>query len=227
MATIVATLGFRLPSGTLGDIATLMFGAASVAMFVLSFLVAIAAIFGWQGLRRAIDEKVAMAVKEVRVDVQQEIHARVYAGLALILGRICRTERSLSIERADLLDAAILNCRRSIKSFQELSALDEESYNIVRNNLAFYLALRGQPADSQYALGLGADLQEWALSYENHDATLTLCLATLRFSEDADQRTSALKTLEQIRDDPGASEHEKKEAEKILASFPDQAKLGM
>jgi len=225
VAVIVATLGFRLPSGDLGDVATLMFGAASVAMFVLSFLVAVAAIFGWQSLRRAIDEKVATAVKEVRVDVQHEINARVHSGLALILGRICRTERSLDVQRKDLLEAAIIHSRRSIKYYQELKGVDEDRFNVVRNNLAFYLALRGQLADGQYALGLTKELQEWALAYENYDATLTICLTTLRFAETASQREAARRILRQIRDDPGASEHEKKEAEKILASSSEQDQL--
>lgn len=226
-AVIVGSLGFTLPSGSLGDVTGLLFGAASVAMFVLSFLVAIVAIFGWQELRRTVVERVAEEARAGQEDIEHQINSRVHAGLALILGRTCREERGLEVKRGDLVDAAIKHCRLSIAEFRKTKRMSEERFAVVRNNLAFYLAIRGAAADASYALQLADELGEWAANYEGHEGSLTLCLVALRYSTEGAKREDVRKVLRQIRDDPAASQHEKKEAEEILASFPEQTELEM
>lgn len=226
-AAIVAILGFRLPQGDLGDVTALLFGAASVAMFVLSFLVAVAAIFGWQELRRTLVDRVAEEMRAAREEMDLEIEARVYAGLSLIVGRLCRDERSLKVNRHDLIDAAILFCRRSVNAFKKMRNPEIERYAVVRNNLAFYLALRGSTADAGYALELVDELEEWAPAYEDRSGTLTVCLVALQYAADRGRRETARKVLSEIKADPRSSQHEKKEAEEILASFPEQPELEM
>src|SRR6185295_8484163 len=81
-AACAIALGTRRPSlPDVGTLAALLFGAASIALFLFSFLAAILAIFGWQAIKDHIREKVDSDM-EVRIkELENKLEGRIASGL--------------------------------------------------------------------------------------------------------------------------------------------------
>lgn len=216
VASFRLTLNADLPSIETGDLLTLLFGAASVALFAISFIVALLAVVGWQGVNDLIRERTTAAIKEESDRAYQELTGRLYSGLGLVFGRVARPTDQLRASRPDLLEVAIDFSR---DAFNSLDRLDSDYKTAALNNLIFYLAVRNRQEDAQFALHGANELRESAVRHERRAYTLTYCRVALEFSEDPSLQERIRRMLREIRDDLSSSQVEREEADLYLREF--------
>ncbi len=127
--------------------------AAALSLFILAFLVSILALFGWRELNHRIEATVQAQLK----DAFREYQGWVRLETGLFYGRICRTihKDRIKIERQDLLELAIANTQKAFDRLQ-----DKPAKWVAMNNLAFYMALDGDPSHGPTARDLAEQLLE-------------------------------------------------------------------
>lgn len=195
------------------ELPSLLFGASSLALFGFSFMVAVAAIFGWRRLENYIDRRVQEEVQKHEARTEKEMTGRIYSGMGFTLGRLSRRLDCLTPERSDLLDAAIFRTGQGLEKLEEIESSHAETS---RNNLTFYLSLRGCTKDARQALSQRDEMLREGRHSLNTNRHLTYCLATLRYSRDAAERTEALEIVREIAASDHVTPAEKAEARLYL-----------
>jgi hypothetical protein len=158
------------------DWLTTLLALASLLLVTLSLVVGLAAVFGWSTILKHIttnvdtrstelqeklstwqlewEKKIDASLKEAEKSsnrTHRELNGRIRNATALIFGRLCRKEDDfLGYERReDLLDKAIQFARDACDELSDVSS--EHRWSAI-NNLAYYLALKGDPTYAQEAL---------------------------------------------------------------------------
>jgi hypothetical protein len=214
VAAIRLTLGVTVPSGGIGDLASILFGASSLALFLLSFLVAFMSLIGWSAIKEEIRRRVKQEVSRSSESISLEAYGQLHSGLGLIFGRLCRAPGKIEKEREDFLDFAIFHVRRSVGLFAEIHG---RPYWAAKNNLAFYLALKGDWHDKEVALQLAQELRAEHFRVRRIDFLLTYCRVVTEFEDDEAQLRWVNHALLSLGDDPGAGPDQKEEARLCLA----------
>src|SRR5436305_3213176 len=78
--------GTKTPS--LADQATILFAAASIALFILSTMLAIVAVIGWQTIKDNIRQQVEIAMQGKTAVLEKELRGRVIALFGHTLGML-------------------------------------------------------------------------------------------------------------------------------------------
>lgn len=157
------------PGGTFLGSVSLLLTVATVTLTFASFLVALLAILGWQGIRTRVDAEVARAMKQEReYDLAQ---GRFNQGITF--GVITQY---LTRMRPDLgeVESRTFFLEDSISFFEEaLGGLrDEELEPHALNALAYSLALRGHPEDAERAWSLVEDCENLCRRGKTHESFL-------------------------------------------------------
>src|ERR1700758_1363741 len=95
---VIAALRLGVPRGllpSLGELATLLFGAASLALFIFSILIAGVAIIGYETLREGARKDIEAAMRS-RIDVlESELRGRVLSVIGFMIGTLHSTPDQL------------------------------------------------------------------------------------------------------------------------------------
>lgn len=135
------------------NLPSLLFAAATLGILVLSVVLALVGVAGWRGLLGYVDRK----VKEQFEKEESEYNARLAGNTGVLYGRVARKETkddiSLDEDHEGFLGEALKYTRKALRLTE-----DEERKTIIKNNLAFYLALEGDPGYSDRAKELADDV---------------------------------------------------------------------
>lgn len=217
--SVLAVTSTELPTQDLGDLASLLFGAASVAMFLLSFFIGVLAIFGWQSLREAIKERVDAAVTKELERVSREIRARHLTGLGFMIGELSHELNSLEPTNKERIEYSVELCRTA---YDELAKLNGKDLLLAQNNLVFYSSIRNKKSDAGFILDLARDLRRKSTPLGRTDFLLSYCRAVICYSTDSQEKEEVRAILEEF-EKSSIPDSQKKEARLYLASFPKQS----
>lgn len=212
------TLGMELPTDDIDTLIALLFGAASVAFFVISLLIGILAIFGWQSIKETIADKVRLETSAKLDELRTELRGRNYTTLGFLMAELSLDRDTLKPVSPDRLEYAIDYCREAYETLEKVPGLARMA---ALNNFAYYLTVRGKRSDGGLVMRL---VQELRLEGERQSKThwiLTFCGAVLCYSDDQQQKTEVKKILEDLLKE-NLPEKQKKEAEIYLASLSSQ-----
>lgn len=210
-----AGAGGGAPSASLSDLATLLFGSASLALILYSFLTSILAIFGWQGIQEKIRDSVQKETSEKLRLLEQESRGRVLSGLGFMIGELSSSPDSLAPLDRGRMRMAVDLCRAGYAS---LKGTHERAELNGLNNLVYYSAQLGQPADGLLLLEDARVLRRKGQELNAPNLLLTYCRVVLGYSSDPKERAEALTIVSDLAG-RNLSEREEKEAKLYLASF--------
>lgn len=195
------------------DLATLLFGASSVAIFILSFFVAVLAIFGWQTIQDNIRDRVASVTQEKIEHLANEMRGRIFSGLGYMVGEMSLDPKTLSSSDLERLSSAIELCRQGYAILKKVEGPVEY---MGLNNLVFYSSLSEDEVEKVNLLDYARDLLAEAKKYGAVDLQLTACKVILERSEDEDEKREAVRLLGAIRQSEKVSMRGRREAEIYL-----------
>ena len=130
----------------------------TIILTVMTIFVAIASFYGIGALRTYIEE----IVKTRTEREYNELSARLYAAQGTVFGEVSLNDATQEVERSRLLDSAISYLQGAA---QKLSATKPAAYFAVRNNLAFFYAVRARKdtkhfnADGEEAIEIANELR--------------------------------------------------------------------
>lgn len=221
-------------SPSMSDLATIFFGASSLALIIFSLLLAIAAIIEWQSLkadiRKEIDSadvaraefKKARDENESRVKgLEKEIQGRVFTVMGVTLGTLHSDSLALvqKEEHRGYIAEALLYCR---KGYEILKDLDGDGKYMALNNVVYYSCLIEVESNRELLLDQARQVKSIGLKYENSPHTvpyfLTFCRAILVYGSKLDEVSGAYTTAEDLLKRPLTS-LQRKEATMLAASL--------
>lgn len=206
----------------------LLFAAATVSFFIISFLVALLAIFGWSWIERQIEKAAGTKAEEKMRTLSNELSPLIYNVIGYMLGEMsCDFDAAASIQaqRDDQLKASIRYFELASNVMDGRPGIGVSKLDVL-NNIVFYNALRD--ADADFVLGKAELLRKegFAADIDTKVKTsykLSYCRAMLRFSSNPDAKRDARVILEKIANsqfDTGITDDHRREAEFCLAAFP-------
>jgi hypothetical protein len=201
---------------SLVDRATILFGGASIALFILSILLALLAIFGWNSIQRMIVESVDEAVNPEVERLENELRGRVISGLGYMIGELSFKFGSLEPEDKDRLSHSVELCSVGYQALRKVGGPVEMNG---LNNLVFYGSLQGDPADRRFLLNGARELREYAHKRHVPRFMLTYCRAILRYSSDPAELREAAQIAEELASSPSIRPAERNEAKVYVEAF--------
>lgn len=173
---------FDIPSSQAFDFATVLLASASLALFLVSMLVAGIAIGGAYQVRSWVNRSVEEEAEEIR----ETLSAKTDHVLGLAFGRLARKEDPHVVDREELLEKAIEYERNALSKYPEDESLEEER-TWVRNNLAFYYALDGRREHADTALEWARELRRLHGEYNEPDWMNTYLRVVGEFYDECDR----------------------------------------
>jgi hypothetical protein len=234
LSFFLITQSHPAPIGDIGDIATLLFGAVSIALFLFSLLIGVLAIFGFQAIERYIRERVGISVTAAEIatnkklkTLEYELRGRVDSALGYMLGEMGLEPGALTPEdpeRLGRLEEAVAHCKQGYELLKEVGGPAEFTG---LNNLIFYSCVYGKGVNRDFLLARARDLRREAQKHVGQGASnviLTACRAILQYGSDAQEIRDARATLTALISPANSilPERLKKEAKLYLDKFPEQ-----
>ena len=193
LVMVFASLRLGVPAGaelpSLGDMATLLFGASSVALIIFSLLIGGIAIAGYQTLKEGVKKDIEVSMRERINELERELRGRVIAAIGLMSGTLYSKPEQLvqSEEDKDYLSEAVQYCD---DAYRILKTLPGNVQYMALNNRAYYSCLLKGGDKVRDPLFEGALLQD-ALELKKigrdknfTEALLTYCRVILQFGTD-------------------------------------------
>ncbi len=200
----------------LADLAAVLFGAASIALFALSILIALLAIFGWQAIQANLRESVERATSAKAELLESELRGRVFSVLGYTVGEICHSPDQIKATDPRRLRTAVQLCEQGHALLQKVGGPGEA---MALNNLVFYASLLGDDARQDFLLRNARRLREEAQKHHAVNLQLTYCRVVLQLKGSRpDEKKEARELLTAILESPGTSADEKREAKLCLSS---------
>ncbi|MFL6201200.1 MAG: hypothetical protein ACJ76J_18675 [Thermoanaerobaculia bacterium] len=211
------------PTQSWAETSAILFGAASVALFVFSILIAMLAILGWKTAQAIIEERVKTETDKRVEDVTRELRGRALVTQGYLFGEMSippgKTEPAGEDGRNRLAEAV----RMSNEGYEFLKGITGAEF-MALNNVVYYSCALRDP-NSNVILKQARRLKFAAEGHPESEGSaellLTACRAILQYSLISRERQRAREILESLRDGkmPGASEKRRKEADLYLTSF--------
>lgn len=210
-----------------GDLSTVLFGSASIALFILSLFVGFLAIFGWQTLQNSVKSQVETVTKReietVKRDTEErikylenELEGRVYSILGFVIGEISFDSGTFEANDKDRLSDAIENSRRARNL---LKGTGRPSEYLALNNLVFYSSLVGDKSMRGHVMADARLLKDAGQEHHNRNLLLTYCRAVIEFGTDRAEIEDAQTISQAIAENPRSSEREKREARAYMLAI--------
>ena len=188
-----------------------LFAASTVSLTLVTFILAIFAIFTWIGIKETVEDKVASALEGYhRVE-----RARIDSQMGTIYGQFLRLiDPKNEAKRGYFLEIAILHLQRAH------SLLDGEDATRAKNNLAFYLASRKQDADAEEAVKLAEECLKSRNPEKEVDILTTYGFVVANFAEFLPEgeylALQAQRQMQKLRQRKNLTENNKAEVERNL-----------
>lgn len=201
---------------TLSDLATLLFGTTSVALFIFSIVIAVLALIGWQSIISAVRETARETALQASKPWENEFKGRVYSAMGYMIGEMSIKEGALEAKDLDRMQDAVSLCQ---KGYEFMKDAGEPAKFMGLNNLVFYLCLAEDVSRREFLLKSAHELMEAGQEHNAINLQLTAYRVMLQFGDDR-ERTWARSRLIEITTSRNVSEKERKEAKLHLASSP-------
>lgn len=198
------------------ELATIIFGATSVALILFSIFIAVAAVLGWQGIQNDVRETAKKIAQAEVKPLQDELRGRVLSVLGYTLGEMSMARGSLVPQDKERLDEAVRLCQQGYNYLKEVGGPAEL---MGLNNLVFYSALQGDLSRSEFLLKSARRLRDAGQERNAPHLQLTACRVILQFG-DSEEKSKARQVLMDLASKSGIPEQQRKEASLHLASFP-------
>jgi hypothetical protein len=195
-----------------GEMATLLFGASSLALFLFSFAFAGFSVIGWQSLRRTVyDELEAIMLKRAEV-LEKEVRGRVLAGLGMIIGVLHSNpdQWEQADENKEYLPEAILYSREAYELFKDVEG---NAKYMALNNLVYLSCLNDEDGNRAFLLNAARELYRVGLKLDSIDFLLTYCRVILQFEADVHEMREAFLISSDLRARKELTPRQKREAE--------------
>lgn len=204
-----------------GDMATILFGASSLALILFSLLVGGIAIIGWQSIKEELRKAIEASTHERINLVEKELRGRVLAVIGFMIGsQNSNPEKLHQDEYRSALSEAVWYLQ---KGYDILKDLEGRGKYMALNNLVYYSCLYGDELKRDYLLKQARVLKELGQELNWPTALLTYCRVILQWSpsiEDLrDARAIASATLRM-----NLTERQKKEATFYVASLTEKTR---
>jgi hypothetical protein len=170
----------HLPTEHIGDLATVLFSGAALALFVLSIFIAFLAVFGWSSIEDTIRTEVKAKTDERLAAVEKELRGRAFALGGFIIGESISGDAAAS-PNEDLLLEAI---RHSRTGYDLLKEVPGPGQYMALNNLLSYSCTLGDKARANrgYLLEGARKLRQAGEEHDVPNLLLTYCRSILIFS---------------------------------------------
>jgi hypothetical protein len=207
---------------SLSDLATIFFGASSVALIIFSVLLAGAAIIEWQSVKETIKQATEAANRAADAasgrigNLEKEIRGRVDSLMGLMLATVHSDPLALKQkeEKKDYIAEAVYYCQQGYDRLE-----DVEGYGkyMALNNLLFYSCLLGKEAKREVFLEQSLRLRNVGHKFKAAAYLLTYCRVLLTYSNDLGALNEALAIAEQeIPDETNPTPLQKLEAARYV-----------
>jgi hypothetical protein len=203
------------PKDKVADLATILFGAASVALFLFSILVAVGAVIGWQVLQGGIEGRVERITEEKLRLLHAEMSGRIFSGQGFMIGELSWNRSAFKPTDLDRLAHGIELCRMGYTTLKKVGGGVE---TMGLNNLVFYLCLQGDEADRGFLLENARKLRR--IGHEQNLAylLLTYCSVVARYGSTPEEVREAVEVASHLANSP-IPEYQRKEAKLYLDLF--------
>jgi hypothetical protein len=243
----------RLTPPDLGSLATILFGASSIALIGFSLLLAVAALIQWQSLKNEVrrevelsqiaQEQIATAMQESRervASLEESIERRMGIleervkgvnreiqgrGVA-IMGFMIGTVHSsptVLIERDEDKDAVSEAIQLCQKGYDILKDLDGLGKYMALNNVVYFSCLLGDDSRRELLLEQGREIRDVGLKYDSIAYLLTFVRVVSKYGVDPGEIQQAYSIVEELLA-RRLSNMQRKEAAMLAASL--EKKLG-
>jgi len=201
------------------DLASILFGASSLALFVFSSFIALLAIVGWKALNDTIREQVQISTNAKAQALENESKGRTFSAIGYILAESALRQAEGVIEIIDKqkLSEAILFLQRGYNLLRLIGGAAEY---MALNNLVFYSLIDDDKPRAGYLIEKAHDLMRAGQEHNNADLMLTACGVVLRYGTDGGKREEALMILKVIQENPRQPLKRRNEAKYYLSLAP-------
>lgn len=206
-----------------GAIATVLFGASSLALFIFSLLVAVLAIVGWQSIKEHISKNVSEEVALKTQSFADEIRGRVATVLGYAIGEMGLQPGTFEADDPDRLAEAVYQCEAGYKFLKKVGGGAEF---LGLNNFIYYKCILSEVSpdkdkdNSAYVLTQARLLRD---AGEKHNSPmLQLTAARVFFEYEAatsKERIEAWGILRSLAREPTIQQRERKEAEYYMKKY--------
>jgi hypothetical protein len=200
--------------------ASLLFGASSLALFIFSILIGVVGIIGYQTIRNGIRGDIEASTNERINSVERELRGRVLSVIGFMIGALRSNPAQLiqDEESKDFLSDAVWYCQQGYDILHENKA---RGRLMALNNLVYFSSMYGEDIRPEELLRYARELKQVGQKYKNPPAFLTYCRVVLQCSSDPeelrDAHTVATATLRM-----DLTERQKKEATFYVTSLNDK-----
>lgn len=207
---------------SLADLATVLFGASSIALIVFSILIGVLAVFGWRDIQNTINQRVETATAKSLAVLNHEARGRIFTGLGYMLGELSSRPKSLAPDpsRASYVSRCVELCR---EGYEELKKVGGPAEMTGLNNFVYYSCFEADETQKGFLLEKARILRNYSQErFYFPRFLLTYIRVILQMGTDPEERRQALAIAAKLADAPIAK-HEQDEARLYLASFPQPA----
>lgn len=216
----------RIVPADAGSLATTLFGSSSIALFILSFLVALVGAFGLQSYK-AFREKISKDIEKMHEGLENarnEMRGRAETVLGYALGEMSLETGTFSAGDKDRLEQAVAQCREGHKHLQKLG-IGSAPEVLGLNNLLFYTCIlhegKSDKGDEDYILKEARRLRDAGEQHDSVMLKLTASRLFLEYGATSEEKNKAHVTLRVLAERmSGASERERKEARFYINKYP-------
>lgn len=198
-----------MPLPECGDLATLLFGASSIALFIFSILMALVALIGWSEIQSRLK----------RVDnLENQLNGRVLSTLGHLLGEMSVDRETFDVKdkERERLDEAITHCQNA---YEILQGHGEKLEFMALNNLIYCLSLANESGRSDFLLEEARRTNKVAQKHRSNNLILTSSRAILQLSSDKEEKSRVRTSLRSIQESSLATSSQKREATVYLERF--------
>lgn len=163
------------------DLATILFGASSIALFMLSILIAFVAVFGWGAIKDTVKDEVKKATKKRFEELENEVRGRSFGVLGYVMGEMNIKEDLKSPSNEDGLKEALRYCEQS---YRRLKGTGLSTEFMALNNLLSYACILKDKKRRGFLLAEAKKLKIAAQDNNSYNLLLTYARTILEFSTD-------------------------------------------
>jgi hypothetical protein len=200
------------------ELATLLFGASAIALFIFSLVVVALALVGWKSLLIAVREEATTTVKEELASMRNELRGRSLSILGYMLGEMNTRSDSLEPADKDGIAEAVRLCQQGYDFLKKLGGAPEF---MSLNNLIYYSCVEGDRSRSDFILKSARRLMDAGQEHDVANLQLTACRAILQYGTDREERQRAHELLAELANKRNIPTRERREARFYMDSFPE------
>lgn len=198
------------------DLTTAMSGTMTIALAILSLILAVASMYGLSSLERKIKDVAEEETRKRLEKVEKESRGRAYAILGYIMGESSvSSDFSVPINEEHFKEA-ITYCQ---DGYDYLKGTGAPVEFMALNNLLGYYCVAKDNSKRGYILERARHLKAAAQEHRSSNLLLTYIKVIYHYSLESEERAAADSLLKDISLDPNLSEKQKREAGQLASLF--------